>query len=96
MMRGIVFAIMILVATVSAAMAQQPDPICGERQAILLMLKSQHKMSVTDRGVFSGSMIEIVSAPSGLWLMLITVGNGQACIAMHGDGWHHVAKGNNS
>lgn len=59
---------------------------CGPRDELLNALSAEFGEVITWRGLSSqGAVIEVTSAPSGTWTIVITRPDGRSCLAVHGE-----------
>ena len=66
---------------------------CGERQVILNTLKDRYREGRTAFGITAdGQLLEVFSAPSGSWTLLMTRPGGKSCLMSSGDGWRHITE----
>lgn len=65
---------------------------CGDREKILSTLKNRYQEGRTAIGVTAdGRLIEVFSAPSGSWSLLLTGPSGKTCLVSSGEGWRQIS-----
>jgi len=73
-----------------SAKAQQ---VCGERAKIVAHLGSDYQESRVGIGLAaSGTVIELFTAETGTWTMLMTTPDGRTCVMGTGEGWEQTQK----
>jgi hypothetical protein len=83
---------LVLIATVAAVAALGAIPasaqtVCGDRGKLVAYLGKGHKESRTGIGVAAnGSVIELYTAETGTWTMLMTMPGGPTCVTGSGEG----------
>jgi len=86
MTRSMVLAtIALTVGMASPAMAQA---VCGERVAIVNALEAGHKEQKAAAGLSgNGGIVELFTASSGSWTLLLTLPGGPTCLLGAGEAW---------
>ena len=75
-----------LLATLPAP--AQAQMVCGERAEIVKALKSGHQERKTAAGLSgSGGLVELYTAVTGTWTLLLTIPGGPTCLLGSGDEW---------
>ncbi len=88
----------LLIATFVACAAFVPasaksQQICGDRAKIISHLGSDYKESRSGMGLAaSGTVIELFTADSGTWTMLMTAPGGRTCVMGSGEGWEQTQR----
>ena len=88
----------LLIATFVACAAFVPtsaksQQICGDRAKIIAHLGSDYKEMRSGIGLAaSGTVIELFTADSGSWTMLMTAPGGQTCVMGSGEGWEQTQR----
>lgn len=68
--------------------ASQGRVPCGDRTVILAHLEDDYSEQVTAIGLDTqGRMLEVVSAPSGTWTILVSTAGGRTCLLSSGTAW---------
>lgn len=68
-------------------------PACGDRASIAATLGRRYNETVTARGLTArGAMIEIFTARSGTWTLVVTTPGGPSCLIAAGQGWSTVPR----
>ena len=83
---------------IATAMAGQSPPAtaqttnyCGERDAMIKILRSQYKEGQRGLGIVNQTLLfELFVGPSGGWTMLATNANGKSCLIGSGEDWQDV------
>ncbi len=74
----------------ASAKAQQ---ICGDRAKIIDHLGSGYKEMRSGIGLAaSGTVIELFTAKTGTWTMLMTAPDGRTCVMGTGEGWEQTQR----
>lgn len=80
----------IFVATFFMAAPAFSQRVCGDRLKIIHYLSKDYKESQSGLGLASnGSVVELFTARTGTWTMLITSPNGKTCIIGSGESWEY-------
>lgn len=80
------------------ALAQVPPQIprmpCGNHDSIIKMLGEHYKEYRVAAAIITeqAALIEVLTAASGTWTILITMPRGPTCIISAGDGWQDYEK----
>ncbi len=83
-------AVMAVLFLPGASLAQ---PHCGERQSLLDALARDHDEVPTALGLAAtGQVVEVLSAPSGSWSIIVSQPNGRACLMGAGQGWQELPR----
>ncbi|MGI9489291.1 MAG: hypothetical protein ACR2RF_26065 [Geminicoccaceae bacterium] len=78
-------------APVTAFSQQRQRVPCGDRTAIIDHLKDGYSESVTAMGLDSqGRVLEVLTAQSGTWTMLISTPDGRTCLIASGIAWEEL------
>ena len=81
------------VLVLSAATSASAQTICNKRDKIIGYLGESYKESRSGMGLASnGAVIELYTADTGTWTMLITKPGGVTCVMGSGEGWEAVLK----
>ncbi len=74
----------------ASAKSQQ---VCGDRAKIVAHLGSDYKEGRAGIGLAaSGTVVELFTADSGTWTMLMTAPGGQTCVMGSGEGWEQTQR----
>ena len=88
----------LLIATFVAGVAFVPasaksQQVCGDRSKIVANLGSDYKEMRSGIGLAaSGTVIELFTADSGTWTMLMTAPDGRTCVMGSGEGWEQTQR----
>ncbi len=88
----------LLIATFVACTALIPasakgQQVCGDRAKIVAHLGSDYKEGRSGIGLAaSGTVVELFTADSGSWTMLMTAPGGQTCVMGSGEGWEQTQR----
>ena len=64
------------------------EQVCGERTKLMTQLGDKYAEAPVAMGLTSaGSVIEVLTSPSGSWTFLITYPNGPTCMVASGKHW---------
>ena len=78
-------------AAVFAAMSTTPaqaQMVCGERVEIVKALEKGHQEQKTAAGLSgNGGLVELFTAMTGSWTLLLTVPGGPTCLLGSGEEW---------
>ncbi len=92
----------ILSLTTAAALASIPSvvqaqqmtprgPVCGERTALVGQLKGKYSELPKSMGLAAnGSVLEILTAKTGTWTVLVTSPQGITCLIAAGEHWEDM------
>ena len=73
--------------------ASLAQPLCGERQKLLDALAKDHDEAPTALGLAAtGQIVEVLTAPSGSWSIIVSQPNGRACLMGAGQGWQELPR----
>lgn len=62
--------------------------VCGERLEIVKALETGHQEQLTARGLSgNGGLVELFTALSGSWTLLLTIPGGPTCLLGSGEEW---------
>ncbi len=73
----------------TAATAQQ-SPLCDYRDRILGQLAQKYGEAPVAVGITGGALIELLTAKSGTWTIILTTPKGMSCMLASGEGWRKV------
>lgn len=64
------------------------QPMCAPREQVVARLSQEFGEVPTAPGLMgNGNLMEITTAPSGTWTVLVTRPDGLSCFVASGDGW---------
>lgn len=87
MMRSMVLVAAVAYAAMGTAPAQA-QMVCGERVEIVKALESGHQEQKTAAGLSgNGGLVELFTAMTGSWTLLLTVPGGPTCLLGSGEEW---------
>jgi hypothetical protein len=87
---GLALSALVTVAAAAPVLAQGPAA-CGPRKMVVDQLGREYAEVPVNRGVTSeGALIELLASPSGSWTLLISLPNGQSCLAASGESWEQL------
>jgi hypothetical protein len=76
-----------------APQAQVPVP-CAPRTAVMNELKQSFDEQPSGRGIAGdGTVLELLTSPSGSWTLIVSLPNGHSCFATAGEAWEAVKEG---
>ncbi len=88
--------VLIAVAATAVALGVAPafaQTLCGDRVKLTAQLEKKYNERRSGLGLVSnGGMIELFTAESGSWTILITMPGAATCVLGSGDGWEHQRK----
>jgi hypothetical protein len=85
-MRLILLLLLLLIPSVAWG-----QPSCGPRDTVLDHLAREYGEVHIGQGVTSqGQLLEVLTSPSGSWTLLLSLPNGQSCIAAAGESWEDL------
>ncbi len=68
--------------------AANAQGVCGERKSFLDRLAREYNERPSGIGLQAdGSVMELLTAPTGSWSLIITTPAGLTCVVSSGDGW---------
>jgi len=80
-----------LCAPVSAQIMQRSGPVCGERGSLMDQLKHKYSEQPKSMGLAAnGSVLEVLTAPTGTWTILLTTPQGITCLIAAGENWEDM------
>jgi hypothetical protein len=92
MTRSALLTTVAILATVIAAPASA-QTVCGDRAKMISYLGTDYKESRTGMGIAAnGSVVELYTADTGSWTMLMTVPGGPTCVMGSGEAWENQLK----
>ena len=66
-------------------------PLCGDRTALMSQLKGKYSERPKSMGLAAnGSVLEVLTAKSGTWTILLTNPQGITCMIAAGDNWEEM------
>jgi hypothetical protein len=69
-------------------MMVRPGPVCGERTALMNQLKGKYAELPKSMGLAAnGSVLEVLTAKTGTWTILLTTPQGVTCLIAAGEHW---------
>ena len=84
-------SMMLVAAAIMATFTANPaaaQMVCGERVEIVKALETGHKEKKTAAGLSgSGGLVELYTAATGTWTLLLTIPGGPTCLLGSGDEW---------
>ena len=81
-------AVMATTAWSDSTAESQPQPICGERNAVVKSLSDQFNERPQAVGmVDKDAVMEVFVSDSGSWTILATGTDGISCLVSSGEGW---------
>jgi hypothetical protein len=89
---------LITIAGAVALLTVGSDPaaaqtVCGDRAKMIRHLGDGYKESRSGLGLAAnGSVVELFTAETGSWTMLVTVPGGKTCVMGSGEGWEAQQK----
>lgn len=84
------FTVGVLSMISTPSLAQQRVP-CGERDAIISHLDEAYSEGVNHIGLDAqGRVLEVLTAPSGTWTMLVSTPGGLTCLIASGVAWENL------
>lgn len=87
MKRSMSLAIATLFLTMPSA-PTQAQMVCGERIEIVKALENGHQEQKTANGLSgNGGLVELFTAMSGSWTLLLTIPGGPTCLLGSGEEW---------
>lgn len=85
---GFIAAVLWAAFFMSPAQAQM---VCGERKEIVKALEEGHEEQKTAAGLTgSGGLVELFTADTGSWTLLMTLPTGLTCLLSSGSNWESV------
>jgi hypothetical protein len=87
---GLALSTLVTLSIIAPALAQTPQA-CGPRKTVVEQLGREYAEVPVNRGITSeGALIELLASPSGSWTLLISLPNGQSCLAAAGESWEEL------
>ena len=87
---GLVLSALVTLSLAAPALAQS-SPACGPRKVVVEQLGREYEEVPVNRGVTAeGALMELFASPSGSWTLLISLPNGQSCLAAAGESWEEL------
>ncbi len=84
----------LLVACAGAAFAPAPASaaqVCGDRAKMVAHLGKDYRELPAGIGLTAGgAVIELFTAETGSWTILMTMPGGRTCVTSIGEGWEHT------
>jgi len=78
----------------SSAKAQQVSrqaPICGDRDSLMVQLEKKYSEQPKSMGLAAnGSVVEVLTANTGTWTIMITNPQGITCLIAAGEHWEEM------
>jgi len=69
-------------------MMQRSGPVCGERGSLMDQLKGKYSEQPKSMGLAAnGSVLEVLTAKTGTWTILLTTPQGITCLIAAGEHW---------
>lgn len=79
---------MAAVLLLAAAQPAQAQMVCGERVDIVKALEDGHEEQRSAAGISgNGGLVELFTANTGTWTLLMTVPGGPTCLLGSGEAW---------
>ena len=92
MIRWVLIAAAVTVGALGVAPALG-QTVCGDRVKLIAQLEKSYNESRSGLGLASnGHVVELYTAVSGSWTILITMPGAATCVLGSGDGWEHQRK----
>ncbi len=92
-MQRALFAFVVMLALALAAAAALGQTICGSRDQVLKQLGSQYQEAPVGIGLASnGTIVELLTSPTGTWTLLVTPPRGPTCLMGTGEGWQAIER----
>ncbi len=90
------FSPLTLTSTAEAQqMVQRAGPVCGDRTALMTQLKGKYSEQPKSMGLAAnGSVLEVLTAKTGTWTILLTTPNGITCLIAAGEHWEDMEQQN--
>lgn len=86
-----VLAVLFLAAPARAQMMVPRGPVCGERGALVDQLKGKYAELTKSMGLAAnGSVLEVLTAKTGSWTVLVTTPQGVTCLIAAGEHWEDI------
>jgi hypothetical protein len=77
--------------SVQAQQMMSRGPVCGERTALVDQLKGKYSEQPKSMGLAAnGSILEILTAKTGTWTVLVTSPQGVTCLIAAGEHWEEM------
>jgi len=71
--------------------AQRSGPVCGERGSLMTQLKGKYSELPKSMGLAAnGSVLEVLTANTGTWTILLTNPQGITCLIAAGEHWEEM------
>ena len=78
-------------AFVLAAMPAQAANVCGDRASVLSRLAQGYGEARVAIGLASdGTLVEVLTSPTGSWTIIVTKPGGTTCVAAAGENWQPI------
>ena len=72
-------------------MMQRSGPVCGERGSLMTQLKGKYSELPKSMGLAAnGSVLEVLTANTGTWTILLTTPQGITCLIAAGEHWEDM------
>jgi len=72
-------------------MMQRSGPVCGERGSLMDQLKGKYSELPKSMGLAAnGSILEVLTAKTGTWTILLTTPRGITCLIAAGEHWEEM------
>ncbi len=86
-----ILAVLFLAAPTKAQQMMPRGPVCGERTALVDQLKRKYGEQTKSMGLAAnGLVLEILTAKSGSWTVLVTTPQGVTCLIAAGEHWEEM------
>jgi len=88
---------LILGVSVAAAFVAGPafaaETLCGTRDSVLKQLASEYQEAPVGIGLASnGAVVELLTASTGTWTLIVTMPKGSTCLMGTGEAWQAVPR----
>lgn len=88
---------LILAASMAASLVAGPalaaDTLCGTRDSVLKQLAAEYQEAPVGIGLASnGAVVELLTASSGTWTLIVTMPKGSTCLMGTGEAWQAVPR----
>lgn len=78
-------------AAIAQQMVQRSGPVCGARGSLMEQLKVKYSEHPKSMGLAAnGSVLEVLTAKSGTWTILLTTPQGITCLIAAGKHWEDL------
>ena len=72
-------------------MMQRSGPVCGERGSLITQLQGKYSERPKSMGLAAnGSVLEVLTAKTGTWTIILTTPQGLTCLIAAGEHWEDM------